>query len=169
MAHTGAGARRCSDHLSGGGGTIGWSSTSALLRAFFQDSLGGCGHHERMTAYACLRYRDADAALDFLRSAFGFEAEQVHRGASGRIEHAEVRAGFSLIMVGEHRGPGPYARMLGRGWTYVAVPEVDDLCARARAAGAEITMELTDQPHGSRDFSALDPDGNQWNFGTYQP
>jgi uncharacterized glyoxalase superfamily protein PhnB len=122
-----------------------------------------------VTAYACLRYEDADDALRFLQAAFGFEAEAVHRGATGRIEHALVRAGSSLIMVGEHRGPGPYARMLGRGWTYVAVGEVDELCARARAAGAEITMDLTDQPHGSRDFSALDLDGNQWNFGTYQP
>ena len=122
-----------------------------------------------VTAYACLRYEDADEALRFLQDAFGFEAEAVHRGATGRIEHALVRAGSSLIMVGEHRGPGPYARMLGRGWTYVAVTEVDELCARARAAGAKITMELTDQPHGSRDFSALDLDGNQWNFGTYQP
>jgi uncharacterized glyoxalase superfamily protein PhnB len=107
-----------------------------------------------VTAYACLRYEDADKALRFLQDAFGFEAEAIHRGATGRIEHALVRAGSSLIMVGEHRGPGPYARMLGRGWTYVAVAEVD---------------ELTDQPHGSRDFSALDLDGNQWNFGTYQP
>lgn len=122
-----------------------------------------------MTAYACFRYRDADEALRFLQDAFGFEAEAVHRGETGRIEHALVRAGSSLIMVGEHRGPGPYARMLGRGWTYVAVDAVDELCARARAAGATITMELTDQPHGSRDFSALDLDGNQWNFGTYAP
>lgn len=122
-----------------------------------------------MTAYACFRYTDADEALRFLQAAFGFEAENVYRGASGRIEHALVRAGSSLIMLGGHRGPGPYARMLGRGWTYVAVANVDELCARARAAGAEITMELTDQPHGSRDFSALDLDGNQWNFGTYRP
>lgn len=122
-----------------------------------------------MTAYPCLRYRDADAALAFLESAFDFHVESVHRGAEGRVEHALVRAGDGLIMVGEHRGPGPYARMLGRGWTYVAVTGVDELFEQARAAGAEITMELTDQPHGSRDFSALDGDGNQWNFGTYAP
>lgn len=138
-------------------------------RAFVQGGLGAGRHDGVVTAYACLRYEDADEALRFLQDAFGFEAEAVHRGATGRIEHALVRAGSSLIMVGEHRGPGPYARMLGRGWTYVAVGEVDELCAQARAAGAEITMELTDQPHGSRDFSALDLDGNQWNFGTYQP
>jgi uncharacterized glyoxalase superfamily protein PhnB len=123
-----------------------------------------------VTAYACLRYRDADAALEFLVAAFAFEAEAVHRGDTGRVEHALVRAGRSLIMVGEHRGDdGPYARMLGRGWTYVAVPGVDALFARARAAGAQITMELTDQAHGSRDFSARDLEGNQWNFGTYAP
>ncbi len=122
-----------------------------------------------MTAYPCLRYKDADAALAFLEDAFGFVVEEVHRGDSGRVEHALVRAGKGLVMIGEHRGPGPYARMLGRGWTYVAAKDVDDLHARAVEGGAEITMELTDQPHGSRDFSALDLDGNQWNFGTYEP
>lgn len=122
-----------------------------------------------MTAYACLRYADAEAALAFLDEAFGFPTEMTYRSPSGRVEHALVRAGRSLVMVGEHRGPGPYARMLGRGWTYVAIEDPDALHERARTHGAKITMELTDQPHGSRDFSALDPDGNQWNFGTYRP
>ena len=30
-------------------------------------------------------------------------------------------------------------------------------------------MELTDQEYGSRDFAARDLEGNQWNFGTYEP
>ena len=71
-----------------------------------------------VTAYACLRYEDADEALRFLQAAFGFEAEAVHRGATGRIEHALVRAGSSLIMVGEHRGPGPL-RPDARAWVDV--------------------------------------------------
>jgi uncharacterized glyoxalase superfamily protein PhnB len=43
------------------------------------------------------------------------------------------------------------------------------LYERATAAGAEVTMELTDQDYGSRDFSVRDLEGNQWNFGTYEP
>jgi uncharacterized glyoxalase superfamily protein PhnB len=37
------------------------------------------------------------------------------------------------------------------------------------AAGAEIVLELTDQPYGSREYAAADPEGNVWTFGTYDP
>ena len=40
---------------------------------------------------------------------------------------------------------------------------------RARAAGATIIRELQDQDYGSRDYSAKDPEGNIWSFGTYNP
>ena len=39
----------------------------------------------------------------------------------------------------------------------------------AKAAGAEITRELQDMDYGSREFSARDPEGNVWSFGTYDP
>jgi uncharacterized glyoxalase superfamily protein PhnB len=37
------------------------------------------------------------------------------------------------------------------------------------AAGAEVVMPLTDQDYGSRDYTARDPEGNLWSFGTYLP
>ena len=40
---------------------------------------------------------------------------------------------------------------------------------RAKASGADIVMELTDQPNGSREYAAEDPEGNVWSFGTYDP
>jgi uncharacterized glyoxalase superfamily protein PhnB len=40
---------------------------------------------------------------------------------------------------------------------------------RARAAGADVARELTDMDYGSREFSARDPEGNVWTFGTYDP
>lgn len=42
------------------------------------------------------------------------------------------------------------------------------LYERAKSAGADIRMELTDQDHGSRDFAVRDPEGNIWSFGTYR-
>jgi uncharacterized glyoxalase superfamily protein PhnB len=52
---------------------------------------------------------------------------------------------------------------------YVALDEVDELHARVREAGGEIALELTDTDYGSRDFTARDPEGNLWSFGTYRP
>ncbi len=55
------------------------------------------------------------------------------------------------------------------GGIYVAVPDVEARFERARVAGATIVAELHETDYGSRDFSALDPAGNRWNFGTYHP
>lgn len=37
------------------------------------------------------------------------------------------------------------------------------------AAGAQIVRPLTDEAYGSREYSARDPEGNLWSFGTYRP
>jgi uncharacterized glyoxalase superfamily protein PhnB len=71
-----------------------------------------------------------------------------------------------LGTAGEPADGDPFPR--GPSTTYIAVDEVDSLHDRARDAGAEISMELTDQDYGSRDFAARDPEGNVWSFGTYR-
>jgi uncharacterized glyoxalase superfamily protein PhnB len=121
--------------------------------------------------YPSLRYRDADAAIDFLQRAFGFEEGHVYRDDAGRVAHAEFRHDGSVLMFGSETDEG-VARSgshAGQGWVYVAVDDPDALHDRAKAAGAEIVMGLTDQEYGSRDFAARDPEGNLWSFGTYRP
>jgi uncharacterized glyoxalase superfamily protein PhnB len=87
-----------------------------------------------------LRYADARAAIDFLTSAFGFEEKLVVPGEGSDVAHAELTFGNGMV-----------------------------LYERAKGAGATIQMELTDQEYGSREFIALDPEGNIWSFGTYDP
>ena len=57
----------------------------------------------------------------------------------------------------------------GRTAVYVVADDIDDIHEKAKAAGAEILMEPTDQDYGSRDFAAKDSEGNVWAFGTYAP
>lgn len=52
---------------------------------------------------------------------------------------------------------------------YVAVDDADAHFERAKAAGAEITRELEDTEYDSREYSARDPEGYHWSFGTYRP
>ena len=124
-----------------------------------------------MTIYPTYHYRDARAAMAFLERAFGFERHQVHEGDDGTIEHAELRHGDGMIMLGAVRDTeyGRIAPPPGSGATYVAVDDVDALCDRAKDAGAEIVYGPQDQDYGSRDFGARDPEGNIWSFGTYRP
>jgi uncharacterized glyoxalase superfamily protein PhnB len=119
------------------------------------------------TLYPSLRYRDAAAAIEFLKAGFGFAERVVHREGDGAIAHAELTYGPSVLMLGSERDDA-YPRA-GTGWLYMAVEDADAHCAAARAAGAEIVMELHDTDYGSRDYAARDPEGNLWSFGTYRP
>ena len=87
----------------------------------------------------------------------------------GRIAHAQLKYGDGMIMLGSEREDG-WGPRVGRSWVYVAVEgDVDVHFERARAAGAEVLREPTDQEYGSRDYSVRDPEGNIWSFGTYRP
>ncbi|HLU73580.1 MAG TPA: VOC family protein [Nonomuraea sp.] len=114
-----------------------------------------------MKVYPLVRYRDCAAAVDFLTAAFGFETHEVSKNDEGVVDHAELRAGDDIIMLGQGVPGGP--------GVYVAVADPDAHHDRAKAAGARITMELTDQPYGSREYAAADPEDNFWFFGTYRP
>jgi uncharacterized glyoxalase superfamily protein PhnB len=120
--------------------------------------------------YPVLKYEDAQAAIDFLERAFGFERHQVHEDDNGKVVHAELRLGDAFALLSSTAAGNPvYDQGAGRTTVYLAVDEVDSLHDRAMQAGAEIVMPPTDQDYGSRDFTARDPEGNVWSFGTYAP
>ena len=123
--------------------------------------------------FPTLRYRDAVAAIDWLVAAFGFESSAVHLTPDGKVGHAELKFGAGLVMVnsapdGFSAEPPADFRMTPCS-LYLHVSDVDSHHARAKAAGAEITMELTDMDYGSREYSARDLEGNHWHFGSYLP
>jgi len=123
-----------------------------------------------MDIYPVLQYRDAHAAIDWLERAFGFERNAVHDGPDGSVAHAELRHGDGMVMLGSTPSEGGrFGDHSGQEWTYVVVEDADAHFERAGRAGAEIVRELTDQDYGSRDYSARDPEGNLWSFGTYRP
>ena len=121
-----------------------------------------------MSIYPTFRYGDAKAAIRFLVDAFGFTEKSVMENPDGTIAHAELAwPDGGLVMLGQRREAGPFDN--GRTVTYRALDAPDAHHARAVEAGAEITMELVDQDYGSREYAALDPEGNVWCFGTYRP
>jgi uncharacterized glyoxalase superfamily protein PhnB len=122
---------------------------------------------------AFLTYDDAEAAVDWLERAFGFERSSVHE-ANGKIAHAELRFDDGVVMLGP-AGPNDFGlktpRELGAvsQGVYLIVDDIAGQYDRARASGAEILRELADTDYGSREFMARDPEGNIWSFGTYRP
>lgn len=129
------------------------------------------------TIVPSLSYRDAPAAIEWLCRAFGFEKHLVVPAEDGTIVHAQLVFGNGMIMLGSARGddPGeprqPVQAAEGAAWKspYVIVEDVDAHHARAAAAGARVTMPPEDQDYGGRLYSCRDPEGNLWNFGSYDP
>ncbi len=124
--------------------------------------------HEGPTLYPVMRFRDAPAAIEFLKAAFDFREVQVLANEDGTIAHAELSYGPSILMLGSDREDPVMGSRAGQGWIYVAVQDADAHCQRARAAGAKIAVEPFDTDYGSRDYTAHDLEGNVWHFGTYR-
>jgi uncharacterized glyoxalase superfamily protein PhnB len=128
------------------------------------------------TVIVCLRYRDAPAAIAWLCRAFGFDKHALYEGEGGIIEHAQLTFGRGMIMLGSARDT-EYGQLIrtpaeaggNTQSTYLIVEDADAHYARARAAGAEIVIELVTQDYGGRDYTCKDPEGHVWTFGTYDP
>lgn len=124
----------------------------------------------RGTAWPIIAYTDAPAAIAFLVDAFGFETSAVYRGEDETVVvHAELRwpTGGGVMVGSEGAGEPPFTRLpTGSSAVHLVTDEPDALHARVTAAGGEIARELRDEPHGSRGFTARDPEGNLWSFGT---
>ncbi len=122
-----------------------------------------------------LRYKEANAAIDWLCQAFGFEKKMVMPGEGGRVAHAELVLGNSMIMLGD--AESEFSKIVaapakGEPVTqglYVVVPDADAHLARAKAAGAEIVIDIKTQDYGGRDYTCRDIGGYVWTFGTYDP
>lgn len=113
-----------------------------------------------------LYYEDGAAAMDWLIEAFGFEEGMRMASDEGRLEHGELKLGDQVVMLGEP-GSGyqsPKTRGGATAGVHVYVDDVDGHYERAKAAGAEIRMEPTDQPYGDRRYDAKDPEGHDWFF-----
>lgn len=123
--------------------------------------------------YPTMRCRDAEAMIAWLKDVLGFTEHVVYR-KDGKVIHAELAFGSSLLMLGADRDDA-YGKRVGdlgdrrTDAVYVAVDDPDSLCRKVKASGAVIEAEPHDTDYGSRDFSARDPEGGLWSFGTYWP
>ncbi len=112
-----------------------------------------------------LYYGDVAAAIDWLVRAFGFRERFRLAAPGGFVVHAELEREGALVMLGNvgPRNAGPPPDRVRSG-VYVFVDEVDEHWRAARAAGAEIVDEPSDQPYGDRIYLARDPEGHEWYF-----
>jgi uncharacterized glyoxalase superfamily protein PhnB/uncharacterized protein YndB with AHSA1/START domain len=127
------------------------------------------GHHT-VTPY--LTIRNAIQALEFYQRAFG--ATEVCRFLmpDGRLGHAEIRLGDSLIMLSdefpEYGGKGPQALGGSPVNLHLYVEDVDAFFKRALVAGAKQREPVKDQFYGDRAGRLEDPFGHLWWVATHK-
>jgi PhnB protein len=113
--------------------------------------------------------RDGVAAIAFYRDAFGAaELGERFSGPDGKLIHAELRIGDSVVMItdeAEDGAPASSPESLGAVVTAIMATyweDVDVAWERAIAAGAEVIYPLADQFYGERGGRLRDPFGHQW-------
>ena len=124
-----------------------------------------------------MRYRDTEAALRFLTEVFGLTQHAVYRDDAGAIIHAQLMHAGGMVMVGP-AGGGVFDSHLthpsetgGRATVTVYLVEhrIGALYEQVRQGGAAILIPLKDEDHGGQSFTATDPEGHIWTFGSYDP
>ncbi len=116
--------------------------------------------------------RGAAEAIEFYKKAFG--AKEKHRmgGPGGKIMHAEIKIGDSILMLADempemgNKSPQSYG---GSGSSIlIYTKNVDALFQQAVAAGAKPVMPVADQFWGDRYGQVTDPYGHVWQLATHK-
>lgn len=133
--------------------------------------------YRRSPIVPTLRYRDVEAAMTWLTTAFGFSPHTILHAADGRVASAQLVHGSGMIIlapVGDSEFDGLMRQPdeIGGAETqscYFIVVDADAHYAAARSAGAEMILDLQNFEHGGRGYLCRDPEGHLWSFGTFNP
>lgn len=114
--------------------------------------------------------RDAASALDFYQRAFGATLVGRMDGPDGKVMHAEIRIGDSIVMVGEENAEwgmkSPLTTDGIHSSLHIYVEDADKAFQRALDAGATVRYPLEDAFWGDRYGKVTDPYGHEWGIAT---
>lgn len=125
------------------------------------------GYHS-VTPY--ITVDDGAAAIRFYVAAFG-AVETVRMEMGGKMGHAEVRIGDSVVMLSDEWPQmdvyGPRTRGGPTSSLMIYVEDVDSAFARAIEAGGTVERPVQDQFYGDRSGTLVDPFGHRWTISTH--
>jgi uncharacterized glyoxalase superfamily protein PhnB len=124
-----------------------------------------------------MRYRDVAAAIEWLCATFGFGRHLVVVDDEGAVTYAQLSCGNGIIMLCPVEGSGLDSIMaqpdevggIETQSCYLVVEDADAHYSFAKAAGAQIVLDIKGNDAGRRGYSCRDPEGHIWSFGTYDP
>jgi len=125
--------------------------------------------YPRVTPY--LYIDGASTAIDFYRSVLGASERMRMPGPQGKIGHAELKIGDSVIMLADANPDMDVHSPKSIGGTPIAlhvyVDDVDSVFGRAMEAGAKQLRPVENQFYGDRSGQFEDPFGHRWNVATH--
>ena len=126
------------------------------------------GYHT-LTPY--LTVRDAARAIDFYKQAFGAAERGVMKGPDGKVMHAELMIGDSIVMLAdefpEFGAVSPQAIGGSASGLHIYVKDVDKAFDQAVKAGGSVEMPVADMFWGDRYGKLKDPFGHKWSIATH--
>ncbi|TLX86418.1 MAG: VOC family protein [Thaumarchaeota archaeon] len=127
------------------------------------------GYHSITPA---LIVKDGNAAIEFYKKGFGAEERHRMKSPDGRIGHAELRIGDSIVMLTDEFPEMKCLSPKSIGGSpvsmYVYVEDVDDTINKAVSAGAKVLDPVKDQFWGDRHGRIEDPFGHLWSIATHK-
>jgi len=102
--------------------------------------------------------KDVDVLLNFLTKVFDAEIKDRMTLKEGTVNHAEVKIGNSVIMIGKSNNDYPPQNTI----LYVFVEDTDKTYNKAIQEGAELIMKPQDQFYGDRNAGVKDSSGISW-------
>jgi PhnB protein len=124
------------------------------------------------TATPYLTVNNCAAALEFYKNAFGAQVKVRMEGPDGKIGHAEMKIGDSIIMLGDEMPGGAARSPQSLGGTtagiFLYVKDVDAAFKQAVEAGARADAQPADMFWGDRYGRLTDPFGHSWSVATHK-
>jgi len=118
-----------------------------------------------------LAIRDAAKAIEFYKKAFGAQVVGVHHMPDGKVMHAELKIGDSVVMLADEFPGAPCLSPQSVGGTtsvmHIYVEDADSRYNSAVAAGATALMPVMDMFWGDRYGQVKDPFGHVWAIATH--
>jgi PhnB protein len=125
--------------------------------------------YQSVTPY--LIVKGAAEAIEFYKHVFGATEMLRMADAHGRIGHAEIKIGDSVVMLADEHPQMGYRSPSSLGGSSVSIllylEDVDAVFARAITSGATAQREVSDQFYGDRTGTLKDPFGHVWTVATH--
>ncbi|MEM7208640.1 MAG: VOC family protein [Pseudomonadota bacterium] len=124
-----------------------------------------------MTIEACIKCRDITTALSFYTEVMDFDVEVAPDPdpTAFMSKYALLKRGNSLLHLSSHEGDGVFGNLI-----YVRIEDIEELFSKFKSRGINtkypdrypsVTIPLTEQTWGMKEFSVRDHDGNKITFG----